>query len=748
MKNLLLISLLSITSFFTFGQTDTKFWFAVPEVTDLHADQPVKLHISSFDTPTKVTVSVPANGNITPLVFNLNANETRSIDLIDEFASLELLENFTPNTIENKGLLIESNDLITAYYEVLGTSTYGIVNTDIFTLKGSNALGQEFYTPFQTTFNNYPFGKTPDAWSSIDIVATEDNTTISITPTTAVYNTPQNIAANTTITITLNKGQTYSVRNASQLATNSLSGTHLTSDKPIAVTTKDDSVLDQSGTSYDLIGDQLIPVRLLGTEYITGGGDLHIVATTDLTTIQLSYINNNNTTVVIDTTINQGQTFSSLNPNDKPANNPFQISSSQPIAVFLLKKLGLEYGGAIIPTIECTGSRLVSISNTARETLIIEIITKPQHANNFTLNGIPFTLSNTSTLGGYLYAYQAIDPNNYPLNEPLIFKNTSGAFHLGIINGGQTTGLRYGYFSNFGILELGSDRTICQGEEATLDAGNGRDTYEWSQIGNPTFSSDQQTIKVNQTGEYILKVTEGICQATDTVTVIVNPNISPIDLGTTTQFCENDSVILSAPLDATTSLWQDNSTNNTFVVKETGIYSLIAANQFGCTDSASISITQYDYPKVEIAPSISICENTNYTINLTEGYDTYKWYNENVLINENTPNYSFDTEGNYSVAVSNFCGSDSAAFNLKFWHIEIPNVITPNGDGKNDQFIIKGIEDGDWDLTVYNRWGKSIYRNNNFKNDWTTSEQDGTYYFYLKNDDECNEFKGWLYIVR
>ena len=380
--------------------------------------------------------------------------------------------------------------------------------------------------------------------------------------------------------------------------------------------------------------------------------------------------------------------------------------------------------------------------------MTFEIVTKPQYADSFTLNGEPFKLNNSSTISTNYYAYQSIDPNSYPLDKPLIIENTSGSFHLGIINGGPTTGLRYGYFSNFGILELGSDRTICQGEEVTLDAGAGRDTYQWSQIGNPSFSSYQQSITTDQSGDYILKVKEGICEATDTVTVIVNPNISPIDLGTTTQFCANDSVILSAPNDAITSIWQDNSTQSTFTVKETGDYSLFATNQFGCSDSASISITQYNFPKVEIASNISICENTSYTITLSKGYDTYKWYNEDDLIDENVNSYTFDTEGNYSAAVSNFCGSDSSSFNLKLWRIEIPNVITPNDDGKNDRFVIKGIEEGDWDLTIYNRWGKRIYQNTTFKNNWVSTEQNGTYYFYLKHDDECNEVKGWLYIVK
>ena len=76
----------------------------------------------------------------------------------------------------------------------------------------------------------------------------------------------------------------------------------------------------------------------------------------------------------------------------------------------------------------------------------------------------------------------------------------------------------------------------------------------------------------------------------------------------------------------------------------------------------------------------------------------------------------------------------------------IPEVFTPNDDGKNDLFVIKGIKGTENTLTVYNRWGNKVYKMENYDNTWngmpnvggTLGNQklpQGTYYYIL-------EFKG------
>ena len=190
-RNVFLIFSLIFLMMFTnsiFAQTDTAFWFAAPEVSASHEDRPIILRLSSSDKLSNVTISQPANPNFTAISVQIQPFSTQTVNLTPY---IEVIENKPANTILYYGLLIKASTEITAYYEV------GILyNPEIFSLKGQNALGTEFYTPFQNFANNGV------GYSSFDIIATEDNTIISITPSNNIVG----YSANIVFTVNLNKG--------------------------------------------------------------------------------------------------------------------------------------------------------------------------------------------------------------------------------------------------------------------------------------------------------------------------------------------------------------------------------------------------------------------------------------------------------------------------------------------------------------------------------------------------------------
>lgn len=85
--------------------------------------------------------------------------------------------------------------------------------------------------------------------------------------------------------------------------------------------------------------------------------------------------------------------------------------------------------------------------------------------------------------------------------------------------------------------------------------------------------------------------------------------------------------------------------------------------------------------------------------------------------------------------------------------IRIPNVFTPNNDGKNDKLRIAGLEYFSAnEISIVNRWGNTVFEKEGYQNDWTANGlADGTYFYVLKvktSNSKWQEFKGYLTVIR
>jgi len=84
----------------------------------------------------------------------------------------------------------------------------------------------------------------------------------------------------------------------------------------------------------------------------------------------------------------------------------------------------------------------------------------------------------------------------------------------------------------------------------------------------------------------------------------------------------------------------------------------------------------------------------------------------------------------------------------------IPNVITPNNDGRNDSFEIRKSPDSLFSATeapsliVFNRWGKSIYESSTYLNQWDAYGLESGQYFYIVQLKSGRRFNGVLSIVQ
>jgi gliding motility-associated-like protein len=107
----------------------------------------------------------------------------------------------------------------------------------------------------------------------------------------------------------------------------------------------------------------------------------------------------------------------------------------------------------------------------------------------------------------------------------------------------------------------------------------------------------------------------------------------------------------------------------------------------------------------------------------------------------------------YFLCNENGCDSAMVSITVNCEGIRVHNGFSPNNDGKNDSFVIKGIQDLPGNkLFVYNRWGLLVYQAEDYQNDWQgtwngTDLASGTY-FYLFDDGKGNRQSGYVQIHR
>ncbi len=510
LKRILALSIFHISILFTNAQTGTDFWLAPPEVTDLHGSpggEPIYVLVTSQGDTSTVIIEQPANPGFnggSPITITLSANESRRINMTPFKADLE---TDSTDYVMNTGLHIYSSNTITAYYEVSRSN-----NPDIWALKGENSLGTEFYIPLHKhiEFDNHVFSAPHEAYASFDIVATEDNTTITIYSTVQV----DGHAAGVPFNITLNRGQTYSCAWTGanyNIPTTHPGGASLISDKPIAVSIKDDSNHNPSGGCYDLMGDQIVPLDVVSTDYIVVKGSLNsngdesvFLTGTDINTN--IYINGSTTPIA---TIFAGQVYRiDIDSLDASPNNAMYITTSKPVYATHVTGFGCEQGIAQLPPLNCAGSSQVSFVRSTSEGFFLTILVRSTAVNAFSITG-----NGTATIdpgdfitvpgtgGEWVAARIQFNTTEIPVDSTFLITNTTDVFALGIINGGGSSGCRYGYFSEFQaktFVDAGPNKLVCANTNVELSGSVTGSTLkgEWTTNGTGTFvdSSDVDSL--------------------------------------------------------------------------------------------------------------------------------------------------------------------------------------------------------------------------------------------------------------
>lgn len=637
---LLIVTFVSLFSFKSTAQIDQEFWFAAPDLTqgtqgeingNAFRDRPIQVVLSTLVDPAQVTIWQPANLSFAPIVVNLAAGATQSVNLTTWLNQIETREI---DSVMNTGILIRSTSPITAYYE-LGAAA----NRDLIALKGKNANGTLFYTPFQTEWeNDQSLGGNlyiPAPRTGFLIVATDDSTTVTITPKIDIVNHLAGIP----FSIYMNRGQTYYCEAIDQTGPAKPAGTKIESDRPIAVTIKDDMIDLNLATDggADLAADQLISVEQCGFKHIVVRGDLgnpgdkvYVLATEDSTEI---FVDGN---TIPDAILNTGEQYVY-----SFANASGFIEGSKPIYVLHISGVGDQIAGAIIPSLECTGSRQVGFTRTGSANFKLNLTIKAGSEGTFLLNNDASLITPVDfqpvpgTNGDWVFMRKAFTTAQIPVGVGSLIQNTGDElFHMGITYQ-QGASCNYGYFTNFSYLELGINSELCLGDSAVLDAGPGKTSYLWS-TGDTT-----QKITVFDAGTYYVDVLSGNeCAATDTITV--NYYAPPVSIQASRDtICEGSQLLLTVP-GVYLFEWQDGSTDPFFIASDSGIYYVIVTDYQGCRAADSIRIYTSPRPITPTAVilpfdssvnSDTLCAGESFSLQMTTLEDaSYAWQGPNNTI--------------------------------------------------------------------------------------------------------------------
>ena len=122
--SLIIASIITFFSFQLSAQIDQEFWFAAPDLTqgtqgeingNGYRDRPIQVVLSTLVDPAQVTIWQPANLSFAPIVVNLAAGATQSVNLTNWLNQIETREI---DSVMNTGILIRATAPITAYYEL------------------------------------------------------------------------------------------------------------------------------------------------------------------------------------------------------------------------------------------------------------------------------------------------------------------------------------------------------------------------------------------------------------------------------------------------------------------------------------------------------------------------------------------------------------------------------------------------------------------------------------------------------
>lgn len=298
-----------------------------------------------------------------------------------------------------------------------------------------------------------------------------------------------------------------------------------------------------------------------------------------------------------------------------------------------------------------------------------------------------------------------------------------------------------------------------------VNGGTAPYQYQWSN------GSNSNAINNISAGNYICTITDATgCtkEYTKTISDITSVNAQVL---ASNEICVGEFASLNCDsLPSSTYQWYYNNepligaTTSFFSTPVGGTYYVVITTPCGQYQSNNIEIIVHALNHVQVNNDLIICQGESAQLHASGGA-SYQWTPAINIDNENfsdptvTPDFSTD----YTVTITDQYGCTATAtvkVSVMCDSIDAPNGFSPNNDGINDYFNIKGIEDFEGNVVfIYNRWGSLVFKQKNYDNKWdgkcnvsgALMGQDlpeGTYYFLIDLNNEGKPLSGYVVLKR
>ena len=376
-----------------------------------------------------------------------------------------------------------------------------------------------------------------------------------------------------------------------------------------------------------------------------------------------------------------------------------------------------------------------------------------------------------------------------------IWINNEGGYWLNFTSGDtiDVTDTTWVFILNAQIVQ--SDTTISCGDTITLNGDNNIFQYIWTP-GSDTAQS--VTVYPRDTTKFyttISDIANSYYYCVDSVTVTVDPivmfdTIIQLNMGCKGENKTQMKVDVSGGYPPYYYDWSAGYTipgqPSVAIGFTDGNESITVTDTIGCFNIKNFEVKAYPLPELEIHtdpgdtvyfpnPIITFSyENLTYD---SLSVDTFlvtslQWdFGDETTAIQPSVAHKYCTPDDFSVVLSfttfyGCPGEDTILVKVKPIRLKVPTVITPNGDGYNDYFIIDEDENGDdggeaffkssspgdykpldtyylkTTLVIFNQWGTKVYEVEDYQNDWMAEKlNDGTYYYVLECEwqSDCSD---------